>query len=318
MPSTLTAVDVSGSCTERGTDRSAPWWKTSSTPRTAVCTRSYERRSPSTTSTSRPSEARFARLPVEKLSSTRTSSPRSSSASTRFEPMNPAPPVTSTFGHGASVRHDVVVRGDRAGPLVAERLDAAVESRRRGSAADTTRRDGRSRVPPQDVFEVDRVQHRERGGRARAGGHRNRSPVAVLAEQPLEPGARPAPEVGRGSGGRPSRRASRASTRPPGRSDAARARGRPGPGRRRARAPGRRARRRRTRPRPGSPRSVPRSAARGLSTVSIPTISRRAARRAGGTASRRSRRRACGTGRGRRGAARPRSSSQRTSGARTA
>ena len=41
--------------------------------------------------------ARFARLPVEKLSSTRTSSPRSSSARTRFEPMKPAPPVTSTF-----------------------------------------------------------------------------------------------------------------------------------------------------------------------------------------------------------------------------
>ena len=52
MPSTLTAVDVSGSCTERGTEPSAPWWKTISTPRTAVWTRSYERRSPSTTSTS--------------------------------------------------------------------------------------------------------------------------------------------------------------------------------------------------------------------------------------------------------------------------
>src|SRR5581483_2461298 len=36
----------------------------------------------------------FSRLPVDRLSSTVTRSPRSSSASTRFEPMKPAPPVT--------------------------------------------------------------------------------------------------------------------------------------------------------------------------------------------------------------------------------
>ena len=38
--------------------------------------------------------SRFSRLPVERLSSTVTWSPRASSPSTRFEPMNPAPPVT--------------------------------------------------------------------------------------------------------------------------------------------------------------------------------------------------------------------------------
>jgi hypothetical protein len=36
----------------------------------------------------------FSRLPVEKLSSTRTFSPRFTSSSTMLEPMNPAPPVT--------------------------------------------------------------------------------------------------------------------------------------------------------------------------------------------------------------------------------
>ena len=36
MPSTLTALDVSGSCTERGTEPSAPRWKTTSTPRDRV------------------------------------------------------------------------------------------------------------------------------------------------------------------------------------------------------------------------------------------------------------------------------------------
>ena len=40
VPSTFTAPVVSGSCTERGTDGSAPWWNTTSTPRVALCTRS--------------------------------------------------------------------------------------------------------------------------------------------------------------------------------------------------------------------------------------------------------------------------------------
>src|ERR671934_1174692 len=97
VPSTFTAAVVSGSCTDRGTEGSAPWWKTSSTPRVAACTRSYERSSPSTISSSFASSARFARLPVEKLSSTRTSSPRSTSARARLEPMKPPPPVTRTF-----------------------------------------------------------------------------------------------------------------------------------------------------------------------------------------------------------------------------
>src|SRR3954454_17463570 len=98
VPSTFTAFDVSGSCTERGTEPSAPRWNTTSTPRTAAWQRSYERSSPSTISTSSPS--RLSRLPVAKLSSTRTSWPRSSNPRTRFDPMKPAPPVTSTFIRG--------------------------------------------------------------------------------------------------------------------------------------------------------------------------------------------------------------------------
>ena len=38
--------------------------------------------------------SRFSRLPVERLSITATRSPRAINASTRLEPMNPAPPVT--------------------------------------------------------------------------------------------------------------------------------------------------------------------------------------------------------------------------------
>ena len=40
VPSIVTALVVSGSWIERGTDGSAPWWKTISTPRTALWTRS--------------------------------------------------------------------------------------------------------------------------------------------------------------------------------------------------------------------------------------------------------------------------------------
>ena len=41
--------------------------------------------------------ARLARCPVVKLSSARTDAPRCRRASTRWEPMNPPPPVTSTL-----------------------------------------------------------------------------------------------------------------------------------------------------------------------------------------------------------------------------
>ena len=45
--------------------------------------------------------ARFSRLPLEKSSSTSTSSPRAAKASTRCEPMNPAPPVTTDLTRAA-------------------------------------------------------------------------------------------------------------------------------------------------------------------------------------------------------------------------
>src|SRR4051812_47320247 len=45
--------------------------------------------------------SRFSRRPVARLSKTVTSSPRSRSASTRLDPMNPAPPVTSARMKGA-------------------------------------------------------------------------------------------------------------------------------------------------------------------------------------------------------------------------
>src|SRR3954449_10689233 len=48
-------------------------------------------------SSASPAPERFSRRPVERSSTTVTSSPRASRASTRLEPMKPAPPVTKVL-----------------------------------------------------------------------------------------------------------------------------------------------------------------------------------------------------------------------------
>src|SRR5438105_2264665 len=53
----------------------------------------------STRTTRSPSAARFSQLPPERSSITETSARWSANAATRCEPMNPAPPVTSTRFH---------------------------------------------------------------------------------------------------------------------------------------------------------------------------------------------------------------------------
>ena len=94
VPWTLTVSVVSGSATERGTAPSAPSWNTSSVPATAVATVAGSASEPTTSSAS---GCTFSLRPVERSSSTRTPCPAATSASTRCEPMKPAPPVTSTF-----------------------------------------------------------------------------------------------------------------------------------------------------------------------------------------------------------------------------
>src|SRR5581483_2910064 len=109
------------------------------------------RSSPSTISTSSPS--RFARNPVEKLSSTRTSSPRSTRARTRLEPMKPAPPVTSTF----AIREAIIGTGLSLSPNVGSGRDAEPE-REPGQRIGRDPGDRAERVPDADADE-----HPERG-----------------------------------------------------------------------------------------------------------------------------------------------------------
>src|SRR4051794_11627997 len=98
VPPTLTAASKAGSSTARRTSICAARWKTTSgrsvpttvpIASTSVMLASCSRAPPPTAA------SRFSRRPVERSSTTLTSSPRSRSASTRFEPMKPAPPVTS-------------------------------------------------------------------------------------------------------------------------------------------------------------------------------------------------------------------------------
>src|SRR3954453_8307823 len=81
-----------GSCTDRVTDACAARWKQTSGPAASKTRSASERMSPSW---SVASGSTFSRLPEERWSSTWTSSPRATSASTRCEPMKPAPPVTT-------------------------------------------------------------------------------------------------------------------------------------------------------------------------------------------------------------------------------
>src|SRR5947209_3752950 len=97
VPRTLVLASSAGAPIEELTSTCAARWKTTSgwTLRNARSTASESRTS--TTCSCAPSssaEARFSRLPWERSSRMLTVSPRSSSASTRWDPMNPAPPVT--------------------------------------------------------------------------------------------------------------------------------------------------------------------------------------------------------------------------------
>src|SRR5215210_3116187 len=93
VPATFTPASKAGSATDRRTSIWAARWKTTSGAAEATSSRIA---APSRMSASwkRASSARFERRPVERSSTTVTSSPRASSASTRLEPTKPAPPVT--------------------------------------------------------------------------------------------------------------------------------------------------------------------------------------------------------------------------------
>src|SRR6476620_1890735 len=106
VPPTLTPTSKTGSDTERRTPIWAARWKTTSGCRvwktSAIAAASVM--SASTSSAPLASAwSRFSRRPVDRSSTTTTGSPRSTSASTRWEPMKPAPPVTRAFMEWGSV-----------------------------------------------------------------------------------------------------------------------------------------------------------------------------------------------------------------------
>ena len=97
-PRTLTSSASCGWALQYGMKCSAAMWKTASGANSATGRRSAELLMSPSTTVSVPGEpccSRCACLPRLKLSKTRTSFPASRSESTRWDPMNPAPPVTS-------------------------------------------------------------------------------------------------------------------------------------------------------------------------------------------------------------------------------
>src|SRR5918992_5215994 len=93
VPITFTSASNSGRSTETRTSACAARWKQTSALAAAKAPATAPASRMSTTSSFAPSGTRSPR-PVERSSRTTTSSPRATSASTRCEPMKPAPPVT--------------------------------------------------------------------------------------------------------------------------------------------------------------------------------------------------------------------------------
>ena len=98
VPSTFVRASNAGSASEMRTSTCAARWKTASGCASATTLRergavadvaALQRAPPSS------APARLASLPLDRSSTIVTLSPRATSASTRCEPMNPAPPVTS-------------------------------------------------------------------------------------------------------------------------------------------------------------------------------------------------------------------------------
>jgi hypothetical protein len=100
VPATFTFASKAGRSTERRTSIWAARWITTEGP-ASVITRAVSSSSvTSTASSSAPCSsavARFAARPDDRSSRTWTDAPAASSASTTWEPMKPAPPVTTTF-----------------------------------------------------------------------------------------------------------------------------------------------------------------------------------------------------------------------------
>src|SRR4051812_13980958 len=97
VPSTLVRASNAGSATDLRTSIWAARWKTTSGCSLAKTSRTVAASRMSVVCSRTPLVSASARLdsrPVERLSMTATSSPRARRASTRLEPMKPAPPVT--------------------------------------------------------------------------------------------------------------------------------------------------------------------------------------------------------------------------------
>ncbi len=97
VPSALVSKSYLGFSTEYGTEAFAPIWKTTSTSSMVFFNNSASLVSPFMNVILSLAFSKFSGFPVWRLSIAVTSKPSSTSRSTKWLPINPAPPVTRTF-----------------------------------------------------------------------------------------------------------------------------------------------------------------------------------------------------------------------------
>jgi hypothetical protein len=95
VPSTFDLASAAGSATDLRTSICAARWKITSGALRSTASRTASPSATEVVTSSAPAPTRSAR-PLDRSSTTVTRSPRASTAPTRCDPMNPAPPVTTT------------------------------------------------------------------------------------------------------------------------------------------------------------------------------------------------------------------------------
>src|SRR5205809_4631365 len=125
---TFTSFERAGLRTERGTEGIAASWNTTSTPPIAWRNASGSRMVSSISTISPARYLRLSREPVAKSSSTRTRWPTRTSPSTRWAPINPAPPVTNTCMRALSLlAYLLILPASRLGSLQPDDIPAGHE-----------------------------------------------------------------------------------------------------------------------------------------------------------------------------------------------
>src|SRR6266704_3045240 len=167
---TFAAWEAHESFRDRGTPGSAARWKTTSIPATARRHTSASQRSPRRNSIAPSWPARFAASPVLRLSTTRTWWPSATNRSATWEPIRPAPPVTSHRDARAASMEYLAAPGFRPAEGVAKSGPGLRREPKRGTRRARCAIATPAVAPTQPQGTNRRLQHRPEAPLARIGG----------------------------------------------------------------------------------------------------------------------------------------------------